>query len=174
MALLHGHPKATTPEDHQAHHEIRTLLERAAAQQAESSLCRRRELNTSQRTPSERPTRDASVHQTPPSGRQCTAVPVHQCLSRNHDARSTLDACRCTYGDPREGAHHGYQPHHGGCYDSGEDRSPSPGLAGPQAFVRHILNAAFPPRYRPPTNILKYSGEINSRLSACMPSQWCG
>jgi len=39
-ALLHGLPEATTPEDRRAHHEIRTLLERAAAQQAESSLSR--------------------------------------------------------------------------------------------------------------------------------------
>ena len=30
--LLHGLPEAATLEDHQAHHEIRTLLERAAAQ----------------------------------------------------------------------------------------------------------------------------------------------
>ena len=30
-ALLHGLPDATTPEDHRAHHEIRTLLERAVA-----------------------------------------------------------------------------------------------------------------------------------------------
>ena len=32
MALLHGLPEATTPEDRRAHHEICTLLERAAAQ----------------------------------------------------------------------------------------------------------------------------------------------
>ena len=31
MALLHGLLDAATPEDHQAHHEIRTWLERAAA-----------------------------------------------------------------------------------------------------------------------------------------------
>ena len=61
-ALLHGLPEAATPEDHWAHSEIHTLLERAAAQQAESSLSRRCKLNTSQRTPSVRPTRDASVH----------------------------------------------------------------------------------------------------------------
>ena len=58
----------------------------------------------------------------------------------------------------------GYHPHRGRCYDSGEDRSPSPGLPGPQAFGRHILNAAFPPWYRPPTNILKYFGEMNLGL----------
>ena len=36
--LLHGLLEAAMPEDHRAHHEICTLLERAAAQQAESSL----------------------------------------------------------------------------------------------------------------------------------------
>ena len=40
IALLHGLLEATTPEDHQAHREIRTLLKRAVAQQAESSLSR--------------------------------------------------------------------------------------------------------------------------------------
>ena len=40
----------------------------------------------------------------------------------------------------------------------------SPSLPGPQAFDRHILNTTFPPRYRPPTNIPKYSGETKPRL----------
>ena len=39
-ALLYGLLEAATPEDRRAHREIRTLLERAAAQQAESSLSR--------------------------------------------------------------------------------------------------------------------------------------
>ena len=46
-ALLHGLLEATTPEDRQAHREIRTLLERAAAQQAESSLSQRRKPDAS-------------------------------------------------------------------------------------------------------------------------------
>ena len=73
-ALLRGLLEAATPEDHQAHREIRTILERAAAQQAESSLSRRCELDTSQRTPSGRPSRDASIHQAPHGGRQHAAV----------------------------------------------------------------------------------------------------
>ena len=89
---------------------------------------------------------------------------MHQRLGRNRDARDTLNSHRRTFDDPREGASRVYHPHHGGHYDSGEDRSPSLGLPGPQAFGRHILNAAFPPRYRPPTNILKYSRETNPRL----------
>ena len=89
---------------------------------------------------------------------------MHQCLGRNRDARSTLDARRRTYNDPREGARHGYHPHRSGRYDSGDDRSSSLGLPEPQAFGRHILNIAFPPRYRPPKNILKYSRETNPGL----------
>ena len=38
VALLRGLPGPATPEDRWAHHEIRTLLEHAVAQQAESSL----------------------------------------------------------------------------------------------------------------------------------------
>ena len=41
---------------------------------------------------------------------------------------------------------------------------PEPRFTGPQAFGRHILDAAFPPRYRPPTNVPKYSGETNPSL----------
>ena len=61
-------------------------------------------------------------------------VLVHQCLDRNCDVRNILDARKCAYYDPREGASHGYHPHCGRWYDSGEDRSLSPGLPGPQAF----------------------------------------
>jgi len=114
--------------------------------------------------PSVRPARDASVHQAPQGGGQHVATQIHQRLGRDRDARSTIDARRRTYSDLREGAHRGYHPRHGGCYDSGEDRSPSPGLLGPQAFGRHILNSVFPPRYRPPTNMPKYSEEPNPGL----------
>ena len=127
-------------------------------------MSRRRELNASQRTPSERSSKDMSVHLAPQGDKQRTVVPVHQRLGHNRDVRDTLDARKCTYDDPREGASRGYHPCRGGCYDSSEDRSPSPDLLGPQAFGRHILNAAFPPRYRPPTKFLKYFGETNPRL----------
>ena len=65
VALLHGLPEAATPEDRQAHREIRTLLECAAAQWAESSLSWRCELDASQYTLSGRLDRDVSVHQAP-------------------------------------------------------------------------------------------------------------
>ena len=95
------------------------------------------------------------VHQVRQGGRPRAVVLVHECLGLHRDVRDILDAHRLSRGNEREEASHGYHPRCGGCYDSGEDRNPSPGLLGPQAFSRHILNAAFPPRYRPPTNILK-------------------
>ena len=107
---------------------------------------------------------DVSVHQALQGGRPRTAVPMHEHLGLHHDTRDTLDARRCTHGDAMEGASRGYHHHRGRCYNSGMDRSPSPDLSGPQAFVRHILNVAFQPWYRPPTNILKYSRETNPGL----------
>ena len=61
-------------------------------------------------------------------------VPVHERLDRHYDMWDTLDARKGTHGDAREGASRGYHPHHGGCYDSSEDQSPSPDLLGPQVF----------------------------------------
>ena len=63
----------------------------------------------------------------------------------NGDVHDTLYARRHARGEVREKASHGYHPHRGRCYDSGEDRSLSPDLLGPQALGRHILNAVFPP-----------------------------
>ena len=104
------------------------------------------------------------MHQESCGGRGRTVAPVHERLSLHRDARNTLDARKRGRSDERDEAGRGYHPRRGGRYDSGEDRSPSPNLSGPQAFGRHILNAAFPPQYRPPTNILKYSRETNPRL----------
>ena len=107
------------------------MLEHVAALQTESSLSWRCELDASQRTLSKRPSRDVLVHQAPQSGGQRAVVPVHQCLSHNHDAHNTLNARRRTHNDSGEGASCGYHPRHGGSYDSGEDRSLSPSLPGP-------------------------------------------
>ena len=114
--------------------------------------------------PLEQPDDDVSVHQAQQGGRPHIVVSVHECLGLHCNARDTIDAHRCTCGVAWEGASHGYHPCHGRRYNSGEDRRPSPNLLGPQAFGRHILNAAFLPRYIPSTNILKNSREINPRL----------
>ena len=72
---------------------------------------------------------------------------MHECLGLHCDVRNTLDARRHARSNEREEASHGYHPCHGGCYDSGEDRSPSPNLLGPLAFGQHTLNTVFPPWY---------------------------
>ena len=84
-------------------------------------MSRQRKLNTSQRMPPVRPTKDAPVHQTPLGGWQLIAVPVHERLGHNRDVRSTIDAQRRAYNDSREGARRGYHPRRGGRYDSSED-----------------------------------------------------
>ena len=89
---------------------------------------------------------------------------VHERIGLHHDAHNTLDARRHAHSDKREEASRGYHPRRGRRYDSGEDQSPSPDLLGSQAVGQYILNAVFPPWYRPPTNIPKYSGETNPRL----------
>jgi hypothetical protein len=58
----------------------------------------------------------------------------------------------------------GYHPRRGGCYDSGEDRSPSPEPPGPRVFSRAIRQAPFSARFRAPTTITKYSGETRPEL----------
>jgi hypothetical protein len=58
----------------------------------------------------------------------------------------------------------GYHPRRGGCYDSEEDRSPSPEPPGPRVFSRAIRRAPFSARFRAPTTITKYSGETRPEL----------
>jgi hypothetical protein len=62
-----------------------------------------------------------------------------------------------------ERARRGYHPRRGGRYDSRDDQSPSP-EPDPQAFSQAIRRAPFPTRFRPPTTITKYSGEMRLEL----------
>jgi hypothetical protein len=71
-----------------------------------------------------------------------------------HDRRARIE----------EKVHQGYHPRRGGCYDSGEDQSPSPEPPGPRFFSRAIRRASFPARFRAPTTITKYSGETRPEL----------
>ena len=45
-----------------------------------------------------------------------------------------------------------------------DDQSPSLEGLGPRAFGRRIWRAPFPQRFRPPTNITKYTRETNSSI----------
>jgi hypothetical protein len=81
--------------------------------------------------------REASVH----TGRTRDATPAASGrLGNEHhrrDRRAHLD----------EKVRRGYHPRHGGHYDSGEDRSPSPEPLGLQAFSRAIRRAPFPTQF---------------------------
>jgi hypothetical protein len=98
--------------------------------------------------------REASVH----TARMRDAMPATpDRLGNEHhrrDRRARLD----------EKVRRGYHPKRGGCYNSEEDRSPSPEPPGPQAFSRAIRRAPFPARFRAPTTITKYSGETRPEL----------
>jgi hypothetical protein len=94
---------------------------------------------------------------------------VHQVASSRHtrEARDHLvDDQRCHDRRARleEKMRRGYHPRCGGCYDSEEDRSPSPEPSGPQVFSRAIRRAPFLARFQAPTTITKYSGETRPEL----------
>ncbi len=95
-----------------------------------------------------------------PLGTSCCDFPIHAGSLGLHQAHAQHSACGP--GSPR--VRRGYHPRRGGCYDSGEDWSPSPEPPGSQAFSRAIRRAPFPTRFRPPTTITKYSRETRPEL----------
>ena len=74
------------------------------------------------------------------------------------DARNVLNQKK------EDGAAHSYHPRCGGCYDRKEDRSPSLEPPGTRVFSREIRVVPFPPRFRQPTTLTKYSGETDPGL----------
>jgi hypothetical protein len=119
--LLRAMPEPLTTEGRRIQGELKNLLEDAAVRRAESSASRRQGFPSEHRAATSRFMREASVH----SGRTCNAAPAVPGRLGNerhhHSRRAHLD----------DRAHRGYHPRHGGCYDSGEDRSPSPEPPGP-------------------------------------------
>ena len=78
-----------------------------------------------------------------------------------HDARHDINEHRCRrYGDAGE---QGYSAHHGGCYDSDEDRM-APEPPGPRVFSRAIRSTPLPSLFRPSTSITKYNDETKPEL----------
>jgi hypothetical protein len=78
------------------------------------------------------------------------------------DARNVINARRTGNAEMR--ATVGYHPRLGGCYDSREDRSPTPEPPGTRVFSREIRTVSFPQRFRQPTSIDKYNGETDPRV----------
>jgi hypothetical protein len=152
--LLRAMPEPSTTEGRRIQGELKNLLEDAAVRRLESSASRRQGYPPEHRAATSRFMQEASVH----TGRTRDIAPAAPGRlgneHRRRDRRAHLD----------DKVRRGYHPLHGGRYDSGEDRSPSPEPPGPQAFSWAIRRAPFPTRFRTPTTITKYSGETRSEL----------
>ena len=57
-----------------------------------------------------------------------------------------------------------YTPRRGGRFDLEQDRGESPKPPGTRVFSREIRTAPFPPRFRQPTTLVKYSGETDTAV----------
>jgi hypothetical protein len=147
--LLRAMPEPSTTEGRRIQGELKNLLEDVAVRWAESSASRRQGYPPEHRAAISRFMREASVHTR--RTRDATPAAPGRLGNEHHrrDRRAHLD----------EKVRRGYHPRHGGRYDSGEDRSPSPKPPGPQAFSQAIRRGPFPTQFRAPTTITKYSGE---------------
>ena len=54
-----------------------------------------------------------------------------------------------------------YTPRQGGRFDPEHDKGESPEPPDTRVFSREIRTASFPPRFRQPTTLVKYSGETD-------------
>ena len=114
---------------------------------------------------------EASVHT--PSTNRAKAPSVHDRVKltpvkdRLRDTRGNAhdgDARNVLNQKKEDGAAHGYHPRRDGRYDRKEDRSPSLEPPGTRVFSREIRVVPFPPRFRQPTTLTKYSGETDPGL----------
>jgi len=169
--LLRAMPEPSMPEGRNLCKEAQALLEDAAVQQAESSVSRIRSAALANAGGAAQQDREVSVY-TPPAGR-AKAPMVHDCVKLPPTMEPLRDTCGNAYdGDGRnilnqkkkDSAIHSYHPRRGGRYDSKEDRSPSPEPPGTHVFSREICAASFPPCFRQPTTLTKYSGETDPGL----------
>jgi hypothetical protein len=126
--LLRAMPEPSTTEGWRIQGELKNLLEDVAVRRAESSASRRQGYPSEHRAATSRFMREASVH-TGHTRNTAPAAPGR--LSNEHHHRN-----RRAHLDER--VRPGYHPRRGGCYDSREDRSPSPEPPGLQAFSRAI------------------------------------
>jgi hypothetical protein len=114
-------------------------------------------------SPSPPDRREASVH--PEPARRNWAAPAPEPIADDREPRDTrgnfVERRTCKHGD---GVARGYHVHRGGCYDSSEDRSPSPEPPGPRVFSKAIREIILPARFRPPTTLTKYNGETKPKL----------
>jgi hypothetical protein len=152
--LLRAMPEPSTTEGQRIQGELKGLLEDVADRRAESSASRRQGCPSKHRATPSRRTREASVR-TERTRDGTPAAPDRLGDEQHHrDRRARLE----------ERVRRGYHPRHGGRYNSGEDRSPSPEPPGPRVFSLAIRRASFSAWFRAPTTITKYSGETRPEL----------
>ena len=169
--LIRAMPEPSTPEGRNLRKEAQALLEEATVQQAESSAPRLRSMASARANGVAQQDHEASVHTPPANTARVPSVhdrvkltPMKDRLrdtqGNAHDgnARNVLNQKK------EDGAAHGYHHRRGGCYDRKEDRSPSLELPSTRVFSREIRAAPFPPCFRRPTTLTKYSGETDSGL----------
>jgi hypothetical protein len=144
--LLWAMPAPSTPEARDLHHEVQTLIEQAAVQQAESSASRTCQQGDA-RDDGAAPGGEPSVHAGEPVGRPADQgrTPAKERLldarrALDGDARNVINARRTSRADVRVAV--GYHPQRGGRYDSSEDRSPTPEPPGTRVFSWGIRAAA--------------------------------
>jgi hypothetical protein len=146
--LLRAMLAPSTPEARNLHREVQALIEQAAVQQAESSASRIRQQGDA-RGDGGAQGAEPSVHAggaaerpTNPGRTPAKERLLDTCRAQDGDARNVINARRMSKADARAVA--GYHPRRGGCYDSDEDRSPTPEPPGTRVFSREIRAAAFP------------------------------
>jgi len=153
--LLRAMPEPLTPEGRRVRQGLRSLLEQAVVQNAESSASQSHGTRRQgDRPPSNRaPTVQGPPPPKPQGGNR--APSVHERVGADADVRATLEARRRDR-DEAESRH--YRPRRGGRYDPDHDRSTSPEPPGPRVFSEAIRRAKFATRFRQPANLTKYSG----------------
>jgi hypothetical protein len=167
--LLRAMPAPSTPEARNLHREAQALIEQAAVQQAESSASRIRQQGSA-RNDGGAQGAEPSVHAGDAAERPTNPgrTPAKDRLldtrtqARDGDTRNVINVRRTSKAEARAAA--SYHPRRGGCYDSDEDRLPTPEPPGTHVFSREIRTAAFPQRFRQPTTIVKYNGETDPRV----------
>jgi hypothetical protein len=166
--LLRAMSAPSTPEARNLQREVQALIEQAAVQQAESSASHIRQQGDA-RGDGAAQGGEPSVHAGEAAGRPANsrrAAAKERLLDTRRaldgDARNVINARCMSRADARAAV--GYHPRRGGRYDSDEDRSPVPEPPGTRVFSREIRAAAFPQRFRQPSTIVKYNGEMDPRV----------
>jgi hypothetical protein len=164
--LLRAMSAPSTPEARKLHREAQALIEQAAVQQAESSASRIRQQGSA-RDDGGAQGPEPSVHAGGVAERPAIPgrTPAKERLldtcgqAQDGNTRNVINARRA--GNAEAWAAAGYNPRRGVCYNSGEDRSPTPEPPGTREFSWEIRTANFPKRFRQPTTIFKYNGETD-------------